>query len=165
MAEEGKFRKDLYYAITTLTLTPVPLRERREDLIRFAQYHIENYCKLYSRYIKLTRGAIERIAEYPWEGNEHQLKNFCEKLVLSSTRRSVDEVQVDQLLNESYPFDLRRRPEKHIVVYKDPEAAHIAELLEKHNGNRTMVAKEMNISTTTLWRKIKKHQINTKYTV
>jgi|LFRM01.1.fsa_nt_gb PAS domain S-box-containing protein len=165
MAEEGKFRKDLYYAITTLTLTPVPLRERREDLIRFAQYHIENYCKLYSRYIKLTRGAIERIAEYPWEGNEHQLKNFCEKLVLSSTRRSVDEVQVDQLLNESYPVVLRRRPEKPIVVYKDPEAAHIAELLEKHNGNRTMVAKEMNISTTTLWRKIKKHQINTKYTV
>lgn len=72
---------------------------------------------------------------------------------------------MDQLLNESYPVVLRRRPEKPIVVYKDPEAAHIAELLEKHNGNRTMVAKEMNISTTTLWRKIKKHQINTKYTV
>jgi len=165
LVQEGKFRKDLYYAITTLILSPIPLRDRKEDLVRYAEQYIDHYCKLYSRYIKLTRGAVSRIAEYPWDGNEHQLKNFCEKLVLSSTRRSVDEVQVEQLLNESYPVVVRRRPEQPVVIYKDPEAARIAELLEKHGGNRSLVAKELNISTTTLWRKMKKYQINTRYTV
>ena len=100
LAEEGRFRKDLYYAITTLTLKPVPLRERKEDLVRYAEDYIENFCKLYSKYIKLTKGAMARIAEYPWEGNVYQLRDFCEKLVLTSNRRSVDEIQVEQLLNE-----------------------------------------------------------------
>lgn len=108
---------------------------------------------------------MARIAEYPWEGNVYQLRDFCEKLVLTSNRRSVDEIQVEQLLNESYPVVKRWKPEEPIVIYKDPEAALIAELLEKYNGNRTKVAREMNISTTTLWRKMKKHHIGTKYTV
>ena len=163
LVEEGKFRKDLYYAVSTLTLSPVPLRERKDEIGMWIDKYIKEYSDTYSRYIVLTKGARTILAEYPWDGNFIQLRGFCENLVLSSMKRSVDEIIVSQMLNEAYPVVRRKKPNQPIIVYKDPEAAYIAELLEKHDGNRSLVANEMNISTTTLWRKIKKHKISGKF--
>jgi transcriptional regulator of acetoin/glycerol metabolism len=49
--------------------------------------------------------------------------------------------------------------DEQVVVYKSPEAAEVSAVLEKHRGNRTLAAKELGISTTTLWRRMKKYGI------
>ncbi len=154
----GLFREDLYQALSSLMITLAPLYERKEEVAKWVDHYITHYSNSHSRYISITKGARKLLIEYPWQSNVPQLRNFCEKLVISSPRRSVDEIIVSQLLEEAYP-SLNKTPSGTIIVYKEPEAALINELLIKHNGNRKNVANEMNISTTTLWRKIKKHRI------
>lgn len=158
LVASGQFREDLYHALSTLMITLAPLHERKDEISRWVDRYVAQFSDTYARYISLTQGARRLLIEYPWQSNVPQLRSFCEKLVLSSPKRSVDEIIVSQLLQETYPIIKKMSPEP-IVVYQDPEASLISELLAKHNGNRKNVANEMNISTTTLWRKIKKYRI------
>ena len=49
------------------------------------------------------------------------------------------------------------------MVYQPPEATELNEVLEKYKGNRGLAAKELGISTTTLWRKMRKYGIEARY--
>ncbi|MDD3173093.1 MAG: helix-turn-helix domain-containing protein [Herbinix sp.] len=68
-------------------------------------------------------------------------------------------------MNELYPIIHQQNNREKIIVYKDPEALVISEMLEKHGGNRALVAEELGISKTTLWRHMKKYGISNKYRV
>ena len=53
--------------------------------------------------------------------------------------------------------------EEKVIIYKSPEGEELSALLEKYHGNRSLVAKELGISTTTLWRRMKKYGIEAKF--
>lgn len=165
LVKEGKFRADLYYLLSGLTIEVEPLRNRLEDLEYLINTYIELYCDMYSRFHVLTAGARKRLMEYPWYGNLIQLESFCDRMILSAKQRTIDEVFVKNLMNELYPIIQQHDNREKIVVYKDPEATMIAETLRKHDGNRTLVAEELGISKTTLWRRMKKHGIASNYEV
>jgi transcriptional regulator of acetoin/glycerol metabolism len=61
-----------------------------------------------------------------------------------------------------YPYIREADGEDRIVVYKSPEAVELGEVLKKHRGNRSLAAQELGISTTTLWRRMKKYGIESK---
>ncbi|MGE4352486.1 MAG: PrpR N-terminal domain-containing protein [Oscillospiraceae bacterium] len=163
MVENGTYSEELFYALNNLHLEIPPLRDRPEDI----RYHASRFIKLfgekYKRYITLTTKAMQKIEDYGWNGNRIQLSSFCERIVLTAPRRSVDENFIETMYFHMYPLTHRRKTEQPSIVYKDPEAAVIAELLEKYNGCRGDVANALGISTTTLWRKIKKYNIANKY--
>ena len=92
-----------------------------------------------------------------------QLEDFCEKLVLFNRRKNLDEGFIRTLLLETYGNICVQNGEEKIVMVKHPEAVKIARLMEKYNGNRSQVANELGISTTTLWRRIKKYGILQNY--
>jgi transcriptional regulator with PAS, ATPase and Fis domain len=64
---------------------------------------------------------------------------------------------------EENKFDLTNNNGKKVVVFKSPEASRILELLNTYKGNRSKVAEELNMSKTTLWRKIKKYDIENEF--
>lgn len=157
---EGTFREDLYYLLTGLTVEIPPLRERTRDIeIRVERCRSE-FQKRYSKFLKVSEGAMQELKSYPWPGNEIQLESFCERMFLTTQKKTIYEDYVKQLFDELYPSIELHENEKKMVVYKHPEAIRLAELLEKHQGNRAAVAKELNISTTTLWRHIKKYGVD-----
>ena len=90
------------------------------------------------------------------EGGITQLEAFCERMFLSASRKQIDGGMVRELLKELYPDRMRIGQEDKVVVYRNPEAEILQELLKKHAGKRAAVAEELGISTTTLWRKMKK---------
>lgn len=163
LVKEGKFREDLYYLLNGLTIEIPPLRNRLEDLEYMIDKYIELYNDIYSRYHILTSRGKKAIMEYPWHGNLIQLESFCDRLILSASQRSLDEGYVRNLILELYPIIHQQNKQERIVVYKDPEAIVITEALKKHNGNRNLVAQELGISTTTLWRRMKKYGISAKF--
>ncbi|EIW26361.1 transcriptional regulator, Fis family [Pelosinus fermentans A11] len=63
----------------------------------------------------------------------------------------------------AYPLIREQSGRIQPVLLKSPEAVRIAGLLDRYQGNRTMVAEELKISTTTLWRKMKRYGIGSKY--
>lgn len=105
----------------------------------------------------MTQGALRFVQEYDWPGNLEQMASVTERIVLLTEKRSIDEAFVKKQMEQVLP-DILPGTEK-VVLYKNKEAARIAELLKKHGGNREKVAAELGISKTTLWRRIKKYGI------
>ena len=153
--EQGRFRQDLYYLLNSLTVEIPPLRKRPQDIRAIVEDCRVRFTKRYARFPKIAEDAMEALAGFGWQGNEIQLESFCERLFLTSPKKTITSDYVYFLLDTLYPVKERISEDGTTVIYQHPEAARLTELLEKHQGNRSAVAKELGISTTTLWRRMK----------
>lgn len=161
--EQGRFRQDLYYFLNSLTVEIPPLRKRPQDIRAIVEDCRVRFTKRYARFPKIAEDAMEALAGFGWQGNEIQLESFCERLFLTSPKKTITSDYVYFLLDTLYPVKERISEDGTTVIYQHPEAARLTELLEKHQGNRSAVAKELGISTTTLWRRMKKYGVINKY--
>ena len=161
--EQGRFRQDLYYLLNSLTVEIPPLRKRPQDIRAIVEDCRVRFTKRYARFPKIAEDAMEALAGFGWQGNEIQLESFCERLFLTSPKKTITSDYVYFLLDTLYPVKERISEDGTTVIYQHPEAARLTELLEKHQGNRSAVAKELGISTTTLWRRMKKYGVINKY--
>ncbi|MFZ1517573.1 MAG: sigma 54-interacting transcriptional regulator [Ignavibacteriaceae bacterium] len=153
----GRFREDLFYRINVINIHLPPLRERMDDFPLIVNHFIELFNKKFNKQIKqFSSQAFDILVDYEWPGNIRELENVIEHcFVLCSD--SIIQV-------ECLPKRLREQKKKLSISsiakqkngFKDVERELIISVLEKHNGNRTKVAKELNINPSTLWRKIKK---------
>lgn len=148
--EQGRFRQDLYYLLNSLTVEIPPLRKRPQDIRAIVEDCRVRFTKRYARFPKIAEDAMEALAGFGWQGNEIQLESFCERLFLTSPKKTITSDYVYFLLDTLYPVKERISEDGTTVIYQHPEAARLTELLEKHQGNRSAVAKELGISTTTL---------------
>ncbi len=161
--EQGRFRQDLYYLLNSLTVEIPPLRKRPQDIRAIVEDCRVRFTKRYARFPKIAEDAMEALAGFGWQGNEIQLESFCERLFLTSPKKTITSDYVYFLLDTLYPVKEKISEDGTTVIYQHPEAARLTELLEKHQGNRSAVAKELGISTTTLWRRMKKYGVINKY--
>lgn len=161
LVQEGVFCKELYYLLCVFTVEIPPLQERPEDCSQLIENFIGKYSQKYSKFIVLTSGARHAVTSYHWDGNVLQLENFIEHIVLSAKHRSVDELTVTQLLNRLFPA--HKASGQRIMVLKDPYAVRLAETLDKYEGNRDLVAKELGVSKSTLWRHMKRYGVSNKF--
>ena len=131
------------------------------DILGWTAFYLDEWQEKYKRYVHLTQGAQRYLQEYEWPGNLDQLNSVCERLVLLTQKRNIDEVFLRQQLEQIAPRTLPGTEQ--IVLYKDQKAVEIAALLKKHHGNRQQVAAELGVSKTTLWRYLKKYGIDPDY--
>ncbi len=158
LVPSGRISEELYYLISGLTIRIPGLSERPEDLRYYFERYFKTFSKNYSKYSVLTQGGWDALLELPFKGNLAQLKAFTERLVLEVDKRNIDEVIIRKLYSKLYPEII---PDKSgsgkRVVYRSPEALRLSEALKKCGGSRARTAEELGISTTTLWRKMKKY--------
>lgn len=179
MMSRGEFRKDLYYLLNGLVVSVPPIRSREEDLRQKITDCIKEGCERYSRYHVLTNGAWKILMDYEWKGNLLQIESFCERLILTSSRRSIDEIAVNRLLRELYPelegfcqedsfprekgfreeLQFPSESQTYTAISESREAQKIINALKKAGGDRLKAAAELGISKTTLWRWMKKFEI------
>lgn len=159
----GSFREDLYYLIQPLKLRIPPLREHPEEILQLTDRYLEQFNHAYTSRIAVSADGKRVMQEYPWEGNLLQLERFCERLVLTANRKRLEEGYIRELLLDTYPLIKSGGENSTKVVVSHPEALRIMELMEACEGNRVQVAGQLGISTTTLWRRMKKYGIGSKY--
>ena len=161
LLEMGLFRDDLYYAFCSMALRIPPLRERKQDIERLVTIYISHYVEKYSTFHVLTDNAKRILIEYSWKGNLVQLKHFCERCVLTSGRRIMTDRYVMELLEELYGRE-EQVPglEAGNRNMEEADRELLCLTLQKYNGNKTLTAKALDISTTTLWRRLKKYGID-----
>lgn len=105
--EEGRFRADLYYRLKVVPMYIPPLRERKEDIPKFAHYFINNFnAKFNKNFESISDEAINLMLAYPWPGNIRELKNVIERLVLLESGTVI--------LPEHLPFSTDRMEESSI---------------------------------------------------
>lgn len=159
LVKEGLFRQDLFYLLNGLVLNMPPIRNRKNDITSFVKRRIDDFSKSSSKYLTISDEALFLIENYKWSGNRVQLSSFLERLFITTPKKYITEDIVKFTLDELYPELISDESQTTLVIYKHPEARKIQELLNKHNGSRKVVANELNISTTTLWRHMKKYNV------
>lgn len=154
LVREGRFRADLYYAVNGGRLTVPPLRERREDIDFWFRRIADDCQKQFRRYITLTQEAREWLERQEWPGNLDQLASLCRRLVLLSDKRTVN---LEMIRGAFASLEADKAPETQPGrVYRPPEAEALMAMLQENRGDRKRTAEALGISTTTLWRRMKR---------
>ncbi len=167
----GKFRDDLYYRLNVLRMKLVPLRDRREDIPYLINYFMRIYCEKLSKNVMIFYPeAMEYLSKYDWPGNVREIKNFCERLavIAKKTKITLEDI-IDQISDSkinhndsSKTIDIFRTNNNlsmNNLNLDNMEKESIRLALMYSNGSITNAAKELGVSRTTLWRKMKKFNI------
>jgi len=159
MIKEGTFRQDLYYRINVVKISLPPLSERRGDIPLLVEHFIRKFNLLKARSIHgVTHEALSHLMDYPFPGNVRELENIIEYAYILC--------KDDYIGMEHLPMDVRdwfmtqNRPSSISATLANEEAEKIRQILNKHRGNRLAAARELGISRSTLWRKIKKYGLS-----
>lgn len=84
LVDIGEFRMDLYYRINVFGVVIPPLKERKEDLTALAAHFTNKFNQIYNTLHFLSPQVLHQIENMPWEGNVRELKNFIERLIVST---------------------------------------------------------------------------------
>lgn len=169
--ESGRFRKDLFYRINVIRVHIPSLRERREDIPLLIDYFLKKFSdKLEKANKTFSKEAMHVLANYDWPGNIRELQNVVERVVALSKNEiiGVDELPLPveglAALNKK-PFEQEKKKSFIVTTLAEQEKNAIIDALNKYGGNQTKVAQILGISTTTLWRKIKKYRIKPQHEI
>lgn len=154
--EQGHFREDLFYRISTFQIQLPPLRERVSDIEQLANYFIQSSAiKLNKKIKSVSNEFIEALKLHTWKGNIRELKNAIERSVILSD----DELQIDslpiELQGKSKPSQIGKTLSAFDLA--SAEKIHIQKVLNYTNGNKTKTAELLNIALTTLYRKLSEY--------
>ena len=155
-AEEGRFRKDLFYRLNIIALSVPPLRGRKNDIPCLAHHFLSKYRERFSKEINsFSTEVITALSEYSWPGNVRELENCIEHSVVIENSK---EITLKSLPREILKRRHRADPFEHPSVIKLEEAEKllIQKALLTFNGQKAKAAEALGISITTLWRKLKK---------
>ncbi|UCG27846.1 MAG: sigma-54-dependent Fis family transcriptional regulator [Bacteroidales bacterium] len=155
MVESGTFREDLLYRINTVQIDIPPLRSRRSDISPLAQFFLEKYGKKYHRSgLEISRDGIRKLVQYDWPGNIRQLQHVIENAVVLST---------DNIIRSSDFIFRRAAKEEKVQRYSHNYYANeknlLISVLDNTAWNLSKAAEELGIARSTLYRKIKKHDL------
>ena len=158
LVREKRFRDDLYFRISTIPLSFPALRERVEDIPTMAQYLLDKVSADLGRgELRLDENSIQALKAYSWPGNIRELRNVIERAVLLSDQKTItiNDLHFDGHTQVGSPFLDSR------LTLLELEKQHIERVLMEERGRVEKAAKRLGIPRSSLYQKIKKHQINT----
>lgn len=158
LVKENRFREDLYYRLNVFPIYIPPLRERPTDIVELATYFIEKYSQLFNTPSKLISNEVkEFFLTYSWPGNIRELKNIIEYAI-----NVIDEKENIIFLKHLPPRLANSFEDKQIKTLAELEKEAIKNLLEKFgesSKDKVKIAKTLDISLATLYRKIKQYNL------
>lgn len=155
--EKGNFRKDLYYRLNVVPFRLPPLRERPEDVIPIAEYHLSRIASRLGKQINsIHPDAKQALLAYAWPGNIREIRNAIEQ--------AVNLTPGDTILLKHLPEYIHHKEEKVIPTdnpkpfnLNDLEKKTVGSALRHYNGNITKTSKALGIGRNTLYDKIRKY--------
>lgn len=151
--QENTFREDLYYRLDVVEITIPPLRERKDDIPRLVQHIIKSLCnKMQLPPARILDEFYTSLASYKWPGNIRELYNICERALILADGEALS----PQHLPGHIAPNVARKSVGSVGTLEDNFFRLLKQAIAAHNGNMTLVAKELGISRSTLYRKMKK---------
>jgi DNA-binding NtrC family response regulator len=158
--QQGLFREDLYYRLSTIRLRLPPLRERRDDIDRLADYFIARMNERLGCDKRLGAAAREALKQHDWPGNVRELLHAIEAAAIVSDGPDI--------LPEHLPATMRRQPSApataevpSVATLEAMERAQIELALRATAGHRGQAARLLGISERNLYRKLHEYGLET----
>ncbi len=152
--DEGRFRSDLYYRLSEFTLQLPTLSSRREDIMLYADFFLDEANRRLSRRIAGFDEHVRRIFEqYEWTGNLRELKNTVTRAALLTTGQYITAESLPQHIVDPAAAE---RPAAATLSLHDPERERqsIERALRLASGNKSQAARLLGIDRKTLYNKL-----------
>jgi PAS domain S-box-containing protein len=179
MVRQGNFREDLLFRLNVVRLEVPPLRERDGDIRLLMEYFLNKFNRQFHKKIKgFSPESIEILRRYPYPGNVRELGNMVEYATNVCHGTIIKPEHLPDYLGElgdeplqkgggvigaemeSYPeLEVEKRVVDNRLNWREMERRMISEALLKSRGNRTKAAKLLGWGRSTLWRKMKQHNL------
>lgn len=161
MVEKGAFRLDLYYRLNVIPIHVPAVRERKDCLVPLIRHYIDHFAAINNETKRLSRAAIDALANYSFPGNVRELMNICERVVVMSETEVVDvddlPVQVAGSLKAALP-EAMNWPESMTLqqAVETVERNLLEKALERYRG-QAMIAEALGVNQSTIARKLKRY--------
>ncbi|MEI6826507.1 MAG: PEP-CTERM-box response regulator transcription factor, partial [Desulfuromonadales bacterium] len=159
--KQGKFREDLYYRVSVISIHLPPLRERGDDILLLAHYYLSLFNKEYHKNIRRFSGAaVNFLTGYNWPGNVRELRNRVQRAVIMSETAALEPVdlgcgteEIPEVIEEIDPVETFNLKEARDKI----EQKLIVAAIDHQNGNIGKAAETLGVSRPTLYDLMKKH--------
>lgn len=156
--KEGKFREDLYYRISVISINLPPLRERGDDILLLANYFLRVFNEEYHKKVRrFSSSAVKFLKNYEWPGNVRELRNRVQRAIIMGGTTTLEpsdlgcEMELPVITEEMQPAislrEARDRVEREMIVA----------VIDRSNGNIVKAAEALKVSRPTLYDLMKKH--------
>jgi two-component system, NtrC family, response regulator AtoC len=165
LVSQELFRKDLYYRLKVIVVEMPPLRTRGEDILLLSTLFIEQNNNEYRKSIKgFSEEAKQFVMQYDWPGNVRELRNVIERAMILTEQEFITPEQL--------PFEMRQFKRdglhhsdfdplaiSHELSLEEVEKAHVSNVLNKLDWNKSRTARILGISRATLREKIRRYHL------
>lgn len=158
--EKGELRHDFYHRLNVVNIYVPTLAERREDIPALVEQFVQEFAEQYNRDIKgFDNASLKLLCNAPWAGNVRELRNVIEREVILSEEKMLhwkgtEDIESDEV-NSIINF-----PDEQFMSLEQLEEKYINHVLHCFKGKKTKAAKTLGIDKTTLWRKLRRYDIN-----
>jgi DNA-binding NtrC family response regulator len=155
--DAGTFRQDLFFRLGAFIIEVPPLRERREDIPPLVHSVLTRAASRMKKDVRaVSADAMSALMNYRWPGNVRELQHAIERAVILTNAASIRRRDLPPEVTRTS----RRRAGGGMLDLQEQERTSIERALERFDGNRKKAAEALNISTVTLWRKIKQYGLS-----
>ena len=154
---DKRFRLDLYYRLNVARFVLPPLRDRREDIPLLVEHFMAKYARKLRRQVELGDGVVDYLQRYEFPGNIRELENMIEQGVALAVggRVRLDDIVPPEIQQRVAPLSMAPTKSLHDAVDR-AERETITAVLREVDGNRERAAEILGLSGTTLWRKMRR---------
>jgi len=154
LAQEGKFKEELYYRLNVLELYMPPLRERRDDIPPLCGYFLDRYAAEFKKAVEsISDEVISIFMSYDFPGNVRELEHIIERAVILADGSIIEPKHLPGRFKKTAAAPAAA--EKNYITLAEKEKQYILEVLAATGGNKSKTAELLGISRAALWRKLK----------
>jgi transcriptional regulator with PAS, ATPase and Fis domain len=152
--DAGTFREDLYFRLGAFIITVPPLRDRREDIPPLVHNFLVRAAGRTKKEVRsISADTMSALMNYRWPGNVRELEHAVERAVILANGPTVRLRDLPPEVTQKS----RTRASDDTLNLQAQERVSIERALERFGGNRKKAAEALNISTVTLWRRMKQY--------
>jgi two-component system, NtrC family, response regulator len=156
LIQEGRFREDLFYRISEMTITIPPLRDRSGDTHLLGRVFLERFAREQGRPVKgFSPEALLAMERHTWPGNVRELENRVKRAVIMADGALVNSEDLELSAEGEDPMMLNLRQ-----VRDEAEGRALRRTLQIVDGNISRAAELLGVSRPTLYDLLKKHGLN-----
>ncbi|HEY9115217.1 MAG TPA: sigma-54 dependent transcriptional regulator, partial [Bacteroidales bacterium] len=162
LADENKFRLDLFHRLSIFTIEIPPLRDRKSDIPMLLDYYTKQYAKIMEKEVNgIDKQVVDMLTEHPFPGNVRQLKNMVEKAVILSDSKILQPEHFDSNKQSSKAKDdaITSLSENGNFDLEENEKRLILRALNESGNNKAKASALLNITWQALDRRLKKYEI------
>jgi two-component system, NtrC family, response regulator HydG len=164
--KDGLFREDLYHRLNEFKIQLAPLRERKDDILFYADFFLQKANHSLSKNVKSFSDEVKSfLSHYYWHGNLRELNNVIRRAVLLSEGEIMERDSLPQEIVQTGGISGEGEiPQENVGLLKSiawtAERQAIVDMLEKVNYNKSKASELLNIDRKTLYNKLKLYNIS-----